>query len=116
MTALGAAATVFERSPVSAADFTANRRALLTQSMLFLSSAAAGRPAGGSRRPSSPPGQSAARRLRRAGHRLVARPETFRVTGTQGPLLDGEQARAHRWGEAPAAELTGAAPARPSRP
>lgn len=42
---------------------------------------------------------AAARRLRRAGHRLVVRPETFRVTGTQGPLLDGEQARARRWGE-----------------
>ncbi|MHA6783116.1 flavodoxin family protein [Pseudonocardia saturnea] len=49
---------------------------------------------------------AAARRLRRAGHRLVARPETFRVTGSQGPLLDGEQARARRWGEVLAAELT----------
>jgi hypothetical protein len=41
MVAFGAAATVFERAPVTAADFAANRTALLTQSMLFLLGAAA---------------------------------------------------------------------------
>jgi|RhiMethySRZTD1v2_1073278.scaffolds.fasta_scaffold03542_7 hypothetical protein len=39
MVVLGAAATVFERTPVTAADFAANRTALLTQSMLFLAGA-----------------------------------------------------------------------------
>jgi hypothetical protein len=41
MVALGAVAVVFERTPVTAADFAANRTALLTQSMLFLAGAAA---------------------------------------------------------------------------
>jgi hypothetical protein len=36
----GAAAMMFERTPVTAADFAANRTALLTQSMLFLAGAA----------------------------------------------------------------------------
>jgi hypothetical protein len=40
MVVLGAAATAFERAPVTAADFAANRTALQTQSMLFLASAA----------------------------------------------------------------------------
>jgi hypothetical protein len=40
----------------------------------------------------------AARRLRRLGYDLVARPETFRVTGTQGPLIEGELERARAWG------------------
>ncbi|MFC5238281.1 flavodoxin [Pseudonocardia zijingensis] len=40
----------------------------------------------------------AARRLRRLGYDLVARPETFRVIGTQGPLRDGELDRARAWG------------------
>jgi hypothetical protein len=38
---LAAAATAFERAPVTAADFAANRTALVTQSMLFLAGAAA---------------------------------------------------------------------------
>jgi hypothetical protein len=42
MVVLGAAATAFERAPVTAADFAANRSALLTQSMLFLAGAAVG--------------------------------------------------------------------------
>ena len=42
MVVLGAAAMVFERAPVTAADFVANRSALVTQSMLFLASAAVG--------------------------------------------------------------------------
>lgn len=40
----------------------------------------------------------AARRLRRLGYDLVARPESFRVTGTQGPLREGELDRARAWG------------------
>lgn len=40
MVVLGAAAAVFERAPVTAADFAVNRTALVTQSMLFLASAA----------------------------------------------------------------------------
>jgi hypothetical protein len=40
MIGLGAAATAFERSPVTAADFAANQSALVTQSMLFLAGAA----------------------------------------------------------------------------
>jgi hypothetical protein len=40
----------------------------------------------------------AARRLRRLGYDLVACPETFRVTGTRGPLRDGELDRARAWG------------------
>jgi hypothetical protein len=40
----------------------------------------------------------AARRLRRLGAELVARPESFRVTGTAGPLLPEETERARVWG------------------
>jgi hypothetical protein len=40
MVVLGVAAMAFERAPVTAADFAANRTALVTQSMLFLASAA----------------------------------------------------------------------------
>jgi hypothetical protein len=48
------------------------------------------------------PGSAAAgiaKRLRSRGFPLVARPETFWVTGTMGPLRQGEADRAHRWGE-----------------
>lgn len=41
-----------------------------------------------------------ARRLRRLGGKLVARPETFHVTGREGPLYDGEIERARAWIEA----------------
>lgn len=51
---------------------------------------------------------AAARRLRRQGHRVLARPESFRVTGTRGPLVDGELERARQWGDALAAQLVGA--------
>jgi Flavodoxin len=47
------------------------------------------------------PGSAAraiARRLHRRGFHLVAHPETFFVTGTQGPLRAGEVERARRWG------------------
>ncbi|HYN94332.1 MAG TPA: flavodoxin [Pilimelia sp.] len=42
--------------------------------------------------------RGAARRLRRRGARLIADPQSFYVTGTPGPLLDGEVDRARHWG------------------
>lgn len=50
----------------------------------------------------------AARRLRRLGYRLVVRPETFRVTGTRGPLREGELDRARAWGASVARAATAA--------
>jgi hypothetical protein len=41
--------------------------------------------------------RKARRQLRRLGCRMLAAPETFRVAGTAGPLLAGEQERAVRW-------------------
>ena len=41
-----------------------------------------------------------ARRLRRHGYRLARPPEGFIVTGTEGPLGEGELARAREWGAA----------------
>lgn len=38
------------------------------------------------------------RRLRDAGYRSIARPEKFIVSGTYGPLRDGEIQRARAWG------------------
>ena len=38
------------------------------------------------------------RRLRRLGCRMVAPPESFHVSGTPGPLAEGEQERARQWG------------------
>jgi hypothetical protein len=35
--------------------------------------------------------------LRRLGCHMVAPAESFRVTGTSGPLLDGETERARKW-------------------
>lgn len=35
--------------------------------------------------------------LRKAGFDEVLEPEVFKVTGTQGPLVGGEQERARRW-------------------
>ena len=57
------------------------------------------------------PGSAAAgvaRRLRRLGYDLVARPETFRVSGTQGPLCEGELGRARAWGAGIARAATAA--------
>ena len=48
-------------------------------------------------------GRKALRRLRHLGCRAVVPAENFHVTGTAGPLADGEQQRARRWGEAVAA-------------
>lgn len=41
---------------------------------------------------------SAAKALRRAGFARVERGESFWVTGTSGPLADGELDRSHSWG------------------
>jgi hypothetical protein len=43
--------------------------------------------------------RGAAGHLRRLGYRLIAPPESFYVTGTPGPLRDGELDRARQWGE-----------------
>ena len=43
-------------------------------------------------------GRASAGRLRRRGFRLVAPVADFYVAGVQGPLLDGEEDRAYRWG------------------
>jgi hypothetical protein len=48
---------------------------------------------------------TAARRLRRLNGRLVAPPESFRVTDTTGPLAAGETERPQRWGETVAKAL-----------
>jgi hypothetical protein len=45
-----------------------------------------------------PPAGSIARRLESQGYRLVARPESFFVSDTEGPLPDGELDRARIWG------------------
>lgn len=44
--------------------------------------------------------------LRRLGFRVIAPSQSFFVTGTPGPLLDGEAERARRWGEELASELS----------
>ncbi|GAA4039028.1 flavodoxin family protein [Nonomuraea soli] len=44
--------------------------------------------------------KGAVRRLRRLGVALAAPPESFYVTGTTGPLVEGELERARQWGEA----------------
>jgi hypothetical protein len=43
--------------------------------------------------------RSAEKRLRELGCRMAAPAESFFVSGTSGPLLDGEVERARRWGE-----------------
>lgn len=53
--------------------------------------------AGGAARP-------IARRLRHLGYQLAAEPEGFVVTGSEGPLREGELARARAWGAALAAQ------------
>jgi hypothetical protein len=55
---------------------------------------------------------SAARRvhkqLRRLGFRMAARAASFYVTGTSGPLVDGERERARAWGERLGSEVVAA--------
>ncbi len=53
--------------------------------------------------------KGAAKRLRGRGFSLVAEPESFRVEGGKGPLLEGELARAAEWGRTLAAESAGVA-------
>jgi Flavodoxin len=43
--------------------------------------------------------RAAEKRLRRLGFRMVAPAASFHVEGTLGPLQEGEQQRARRWGE-----------------
>lgn len=43
--------------------------------------------------------RAAEKRLRRLGFRVVAASESFYVTGTAGPLVEGETERARAWGE-----------------
>ena len=49
-------------------------------------------------------------RLRRAGFRVLVPPESFLVTGTRGPLVEGEVERAGRWGETLADRANGSHP------
>ena len=46
-----------------------------------------------------------AKRLRKHGYRLAVEPESFFVSGTPGPLEDGELERAAEWGRALADEV-----------
>jgi len=41
---------------------------------------------------------SAGRQLRRRGYGLASKPESFIVTGSEGPLRQGELDRAREWG------------------
>ena len=43
--------------------------------------------------------RGAEKRLRKLGFQIAAPSESFHVTGTVGPLVDGEAERARRWGE-----------------
>jgi hypothetical protein len=59
------------------------------------------------RKPSLPgsAAKGAERRLRRCGFGMLEPARTFWVRGTRGPLYDGEEERARRWGARLAAEL-----------
>lgn len=57
--------------------------------------------------------RKADKQLRRLGCRTVARAESFLVSGTAGPLVDGEEDRARRWGASLA--TTAGGPRRPTR-
>jgi hypothetical protein len=43
--------------------------------------------------------RAAEKRLRKLGFRLTVASESFYVTGTSGPLVEGEEERARAWGE-----------------
>ena len=47
------------------------------------------------------------KKLSRKGYRVIAEPESFFVTDTEGPLKDGELERARRWGESLGSFTTG---------
>jgi hypothetical protein len=56
------------------------------------------------------PGSAAAkalRRLRRSGARPLCGARTFSVEGMTGPLADGEETAAHRWGKELGSSVTG---------
>jgi flavodoxin len=55
--------------------------------------------------------KSALKTVHRLGYRTAAKPHSFYVSDTHGPLLPGEADRARAWGETLGAELT----AHPSR-
>jgi hypothetical protein len=57
--------------------------------------------------------RSASRRLRRRGFGLAGQPEGFIVTGSQGPLRQGELDRAREWGAALAQHAGAPAPSSP---
>jgi hypothetical protein len=61
-------------------------------------------------------GHAIARRLRRLGLPRLARPHTFRVTGTAGPLAAGEVDRARAWGRELAETWGPRRTRRPARP
>ena len=50
---------------------------------------------------------AAAKHLRKLGFRQVVPAEAFFVIGGEGPLLDGEEERARRWGEALGSKVGG---------
>jgi len=58
--------------------------------------------------------RAAGKRLSRLGCRLIARPASFYVAGTPGPLLPGERERARTWGEKLGSEFTARHPGRVS--
>ena len=60
--------------------------------------------------------RKAHRRLRRLGCRLVSSPTSFWVTGTEGPLLEGELERAREWGVRLAAAARGTTSKQDLRP
>lgn len=57
---------------------------------------------------------AAHKRLRRLGFQLIARPASFYVVGSPGPLRSGEEDRARRWGEQLGADFTARQPGRVS--
>lgn len=57
--------------------------------------------------------RGAERRLRRLGFGILAPAESFYVSGTRGPLLEEERARATHWGEAIALKARAAVTAHP---
>jgi hypothetical protein len=60
--------------------------------------------------------RAAQRRLTGKGFRPIARPESFYVGGTPGPLLDGELARAREWGASLGSLLEAGAATTPAAP
>ena len=57
-------------------------------------------------------GRAAARLARASGFRLLGKPVPFLVEGTAGPLCEGEEERAFRWGQTLGEALQDRAPAR----